>query len=157
MRYYWTVVQWSVHWNPTTGQPGFFFLAGARALCPWDVREKMRALLLGLAKSIYYFSELVCSVLSLDGCLIKINYGRFCVCFDAWRKWSPGVICVWPRTKSNTIVSMFIWFCYLELMIHGIRSKFIWCDLRKSKIYQVEGTVFVPVLICVNKINTYRL
>ena len=28
-----------------------------------------------------YFSGLVCSVLSLDECLIKINYGRFCVCF----------------------------------------------------------------------------
>ena len=26
-----------------------------------------------------YFSGLVCSVLSLDECLIKINYGRFCV------------------------------------------------------------------------------
>ena len=48
--------------------------------------EKMRALLLGLAKSIYYFSELVCSVLSLDGCLIKINYGRFCVCFRCLEK-----------------------------------------------------------------------
>ena len=26
-----------------------------------------------------YFSGLVCSVLSLDECLIKINYGRFCL------------------------------------------------------------------------------
>ena len=26
-----------------------------------------------------HFSRLVCSVLSLDECLIKINYGRFCV------------------------------------------------------------------------------
>ena len=28
-----------------------------------------------------YFSGLVCSVLSLDECLIKSNYRRFCVCF----------------------------------------------------------------------------
>ena len=28
-----------------------------------------------------YFSGLVCSVLSLDECLIKINYGRLSVCF----------------------------------------------------------------------------
>ena len=28
-----------------------------------------------------YFSGLVCSVLSLDECRIKMNYGRFCVCF----------------------------------------------------------------------------
>ena len=39
-----------------------------------------------------YFSELVCSVLSLDECLIKINYGRFCVCF----RWLEKVI-LWSR------------------------------------------------------------
>ena len=33
-----------------------------------------------------YFSGLVCSVLSLDECLIKINYGRFCVCFRCLEK-----------------------------------------------------------------------
>ena len=35
-----------------------------------------------------YFSGLVCSVLSLDECLIKINYGRFYVCF----RWLEKVI-----------------------------------------------------------------
>ena len=33
-----------------------------------------------------YFSGLVCSVLSLDECLIKINYGRFCICFRCLEK-----------------------------------------------------------------------
>ena len=33
-----------------------------------------------------YFSGLVCTVLSLDECLIKINYGRFCVCFRCLEK-----------------------------------------------------------------------
>ena len=37
--------------------------------------------------------------------------------FVAWREWSCGVIWVWPRTNSDTIVSTFIWFCYLEWMI----------------------------------------
>ena len=44
---------------------------------------------------------------------------------------------------------------YMEWMIYG--GKLIWCDLLTSKIYQVEGTVFVSVLIFVNKTNTYRL
>ena len=78
-----------------------------------------------------------------------------CIVFDDWRKWSCEVVCVWPTTNSNTIVSMFIWFCYLEWMIYG--GKLIWCDLLTSKIYQVEGTVLVSVRIFVNKINTYRL
>ena len=43
------VVQWSVHWDEGGSIPG-----GGKALCPWDVREKkMRAPLLGLAKSTY--------------------------------------------------------------------------------------------------------
>ena len=33
-----------------------------------------------------YFSGLVWSVLSLDGCLIKINYVRFCICFRCLEK-----------------------------------------------------------------------
>ena len=33
-----------------------------------------------------YFSGLVCSVPSLDECPIKVNYGRFCVCFRYLRK-----------------------------------------------------------------------
>ena len=33
-----------------------------------------------------YFSGLVCSVLSLDECLIKINMEDFVYVFDAWRK-----------------------------------------------------------------------
>ena len=43
----------------------------------------------------------------------------FVYVFDAWRKWSCGVVCVWSRTNSDTIVSMFIWFCYLKWMICG--------------------------------------
>ena len=39
-----------------------------------------------------YFSGLVCSVLSLDECLIKINYGRFCVCFRCLEK-----VILWSR------------------------------------------------------------
>ena len=68
---------------------------------------------------------------------------------------SCGVVCVWPRTNSDTIVSMFIWFCYLEWMIYG--GKLIWSDLLTSKIYKVEGTALISVRIFVNKINTYRL
>ena len=68
-----------------------------------------------------------------------------CKCFDAWRKWSCRVVYVWPRTISDTIVSMFIWFCNLEWMIY--RDTLIWCDLLKLKIYQVEGTVLVSVRI----------
>ena len=94
-----------------------------------------------------YFSGLVCSVLSLDECLIKINYGRFCVCFRCLEK-----VILWGRLCSDTIVSMFIWFYCLEWMIYG--GKLIWCDLLTSKIYQVEGTVLVSVRIFFNKINT---
>ena len=79
----------------------------------------------------------------------------FAYVFDAWRKWSCKVVCVWPRTNSDTIISMFIKFCYLEWMTY--ESKLIWCDLLTSKIWQVEGTVLVSVRIFVNKINTYRL
>ena len=66
--------------------PGSFSWLGQGRCALETCGKKMRALLLGLAKSIYYFSELVCSVLSLDGCLIKINYGRFCVCFRCLEK-----------------------------------------------------------------------
>ena len=83
-----------------------------------------------------------CSVLS----------GRFCVCFRCPEKWSRGVVCVWPRT--NSIVSIIIWFCYLEWMIYG--GELIWCDLLTSKICQVEETVLVSVRIFVNKININR-
>ena len=59
-----------------------------------------------------YFSGLVCSVLSLDECLIKINYGRFCVCFWCLEK---VILCRrWPRINSDTIVSMFNWFCHMR-------------------------------------------
>ena len=97
-----------------------------------------------------YFSGLVCLVLSPDEYLIKkLTMDDFVYVFDAWRKWSCGVICVWPRTNSDTIVSM------LEWMIYG--GKLIWCDLLTSKIYQVEGTVLVTVPIFLHKINTYHL
>ena len=59
------------------------------------------------------------------------------------------------RINSDTIVSMLIWFCYMEWMIYG--GKLIWCDLLTSQIYQVEGTVLVSVRIFVDKMNTYRL
>ena len=74
--------------------------------------------------------------------------------FNVWRKWSCGVVCVWPRTNADTIGSMFIWFCYLEWIINGGKS--IWCDLLTSKICQVKGTVLVLVRIFINKIKTYR-
>ena len=41
-----TVVQWSVHWAPSQG----------KALRHVDEKKKKKALLLGLAKSIYYLS-----------------------------------------------------------------------------------------------------
>ena len=61
---------------------------------------------------------------------LKLTMVDFVYVFDSWRKWSWGVICAWPRTNSDTIVSMLIWFCYLEWMIYG--GKFIWCDLLTS-------------------------
>ena len=39
-----------------------------------------------------HFSGLVCLVLSLDECLIKINYGRFCLCF-----WCLEKVILWSR------------------------------------------------------------
>ena len=86
---------------------------------------------------------------------LKLTVEDFVYVFDTWRKWSCGFVCVWPRTNSDTIVTMFIWFFYLEWMIYG--GKLIWCDLLTSKIYQVKRTVLVSVRIFVNKINTYRL
>ena len=50
---------------------------------------------------------------------LKLTMDDFVYVFDAWRKWSCGVVCVWPRTNSDTIVSMFIWFSYMEWMIYG--------------------------------------
>ena len=70
----------------------------------------------------------------VDECLIKINYERFCVCFRCLEKVILWSHCVWPRTHSDTIVEMFIWFCYLEWMIYG--GKLIWCDLLND----VENT-----------------
>ena len=86
---------------------------------------------------------------------LKLTVDDFMYVFDTWRKWSCGFVCVWPRTNSDTIVTMFIWFFYLEWMIYG--GKLIWCDLLTSKIYQVKRTVLVSVRIFVNKINTCRL
>ena len=39
-----------------------------------------------------YFSGLVCLVISLDECLIKVNYGWFCVCFRCLEK-----VILWSR------------------------------------------------------------
>ena len=99
-----------------------------------------------------YFSGLVYSVLSLDECLIKINYGRFCVCLRCLEK-----VILWSRLcLAKNEFRYHRWhvylICYLEWIIYG--GKIIWCDLRTSKIYQFEGTVLVPVLIFVHKINT---
>ena len=82
---------------------------------------------------------------------LKLTMDDLVYVFDVWRKWSCGVVCVWPKTNSDTIVSMFISLCYLAWMIYG--SKFIWCDLLTSKIYQFEGTVLVSLRIFVNKIK----
>ena len=54
---------------------------------------------------------------------LKLTMDDFVYVFNAWRKWSCGVICVWPGKNIDTIVSMFIWFCYLEWMIY--RGKLI--------------------------------
>ena len=54
---------------------------------------------------------------------LKITIDDFVYVFDAWRKWSCGVVCVCPRTNSETIVRMFIWFCYLEWMIYRGKLK----------------------------------
>ena len=78
-----------------------------------------------------FISELVCSLLPLAECLIKINYGRFCVCFRCLKKVILWSCFVWTRTNSHTIVSTLIWFCYLGRMIYG--GKLIWCDLLASK------------------------
>ena len=53
-----------------------------------------------------YFSGLVSSVLSLDECLIKSNYGRFCV--------APKKLCrlVWHRVWL--IRNVKICFCYIQ-------------------------------------------
>ena len=50
---------------------------------------------------------------------LKVTMDDFVYVFDARRKWSCGVVCVWSRTNSDTIVSMFIWFFYLKWMIFG--------------------------------------
>ena len=76
---------------------------------------------------------------------LKLTMDDFVYVFDAWRKWSCGVVCVWPRTNSVTIVSRFIWFCYLEWMSYG--GMLIWCDPLTSKIYQVDRTILVSVRI----------
>ena len=86
---------------------------------------------------------------------LKLTMYDFVYVFDAWRKRSCGVVCVWLRTNSDTIVGMFILFYHQEWMIYG--GKLIWCDLLTSKIYQFEVTVLVSVRIFVNKLNTYRL
>ena len=86
---------------------------------------------------------------------LKLTMYDFVYVFDAWRKRSCGVVCVWLRTKSDTIVGMFILFYHQEWMIYG--GKLIWCDVLTSKIYQFEVTVLVSVRIFVNKLNTYRL
>ena len=49
-----SVVQWSVHWAPSR-TTRVLVLAGARRCALETCGEKMRAPLLGLAKSIYYF------------------------------------------------------------------------------------------------------
>ena len=64
---------------------------------------------------------------------LQLTMDDFAYVFDAWRKWSCKVVCVWPRTNSDTIISMFIKFCYLEWMTY--ESKLIWCDLLTSKIW----------------------
>ena len=88
----------------------------------------------------------------------SVLQGGFCVIVGCWRKLFDLFDCLTVsrlRTNSNIIVSMFIWFCFLEWMIYPGKS--IWCDLLTLKIHQVEGTVLVSVRIFLNKIITYRL
>ena len=61
-----------------------------------------------------YFSGLVCSVLSLDECLIKINYGRFGVCFRCLEKvilWSRLCLAMQGRIQIPS------WACLFDFVI----------------------------------------
>ena len=69
-----------------------------------------------------YFSGLVCSVLSLNECLIKINYGWFCVCFRC-----PEKVILWSRLCLAKDEFRYHRFCHLERIIYG--GKLEWCDL----------------------------
>ena len=102
-----------------------------------------------------YLSGLDCSVLSLDECLIKINYERFCVCFRCLEKvilWS--LLCLAKDEFRYHRYHVYLIFLS-RWMIYG--GQFIWFDLLTSKIHQVEGKVLVSICIFFNKINTYRL
>ena len=112
------ILIWAVLWRQTVLQDSWFFECDDYIFLDWFARLNV---------------------------WLKWTMNDFVYVFDAWWKWSCGVICVWPRTNSDTIVSMFMWFCYLEWMIYGGKS--IWCDLLTLKRYQVEGTVLVLVRI----------
>ena len=74
--------------------------------------------------------------------------------FDAWRKWFCGVVYVWPRTNSVAIVSMFIWFCYLEWMMihfmnHSLRIPLYFAEILtpltpKNKNDALIGARYIP-------------
>ena len=99
-------------------------------------------------------------VVSLSSCKCVARW--ICVIIDCWGK----LFGCFEGNFENTgrmemfsmpggIVSMFVWFRYLEWTIYV--GKLMWCDLLTLKICQIEGTVFVSVHIFVYKINTYRL
>ena len=136
MRYYWTDERYQITYSKrvshavkmvdscsrVNGVPYIVARKSFESIIAWGVDELHQTFLFEqffngklcckihdlLIVPIIFFSGLVCSVPSLDECLININYERFC-----------GVVCVWSRTNSDTIVSMFIWFCYLKWMICG--------------------------------------
>ena len=69
------VVQWSVHWAPSR-TTWVLVLAGARRFALEMCGKKMRALLLGLVKSIYYL--IIIYFYDLFQLIILFSY----LCFD---------------------------------------------------------------------------
>ena len=59
--------------------------------------------------------------------------------FDAWRKWSCGIVCVWPRTNSDTI---------------GLQSAFCTTDIRGTNtvyfllLLFAQPTIYHKIPVC---------
>ena len=85
-----------------------------------------------------YFSGLVCSVLSQDECLIKINYGRFCV---ALRKlFRPVWHRVWLICNGKGLFTRY-GYCIITIWILGnpecLRSVADRFNITKSILFRV--------------------
>ena len=80
----WKIFESNIAWGVDELHQTFWFEQFLTASCV------ARFMICGVCR--LYFSGLVCSVLSLDECLIKINYGRFCVCFRCLEK-----VILWSR------------------------------------------------------------